>query len=90
MGAPRHQDCQTSIFFDLKNVMLSTAQYRYVNMTNIGSDPVTIDWLQTTGENEVSITFKELDPPHIPGSPDFPLSSYRGHGVDHTQKKINA
>lgn len=52
-------------------------------MTNIGSEPVQIDWLSTTGDNELFLTFKSLDPPHIPGAPDFPLNKYRGLPIDY-------
>ena len=52
-------------------------------MTNLGSEPVMLDWLTTTGDNEVFITFKSLHPPQIKGAPEFPLGLFRGASVDY-------
>jgi len=57
---------------------LNQPKYRYVNITNIGAEPVSIDWISTTGDNELFVTFKSLDPPHIIGAAEFPLGRYRG------------
>jgi hypothetical protein len=52
-------------------------------MTNLGSEPVMLDWLTTTGDNEVFIRFKSLHPAQIKGAPEFPLGLFRGASVDY-------
>jgi hypothetical protein len=59
-------------------VALNKPISKYLNVTNTGSEPVSIDWISTTGDNEVFINFLALDPPPLPGSLDFILGSYRG------------
>ena len=62
---------------------------KYLNVTNIGSEPVSIDWISTTGDNEVYVNFLQLDPPALTGSQDFILGEHRGQGLDHQKKRIN-
>lgn len=73
MMPTRFSDCQTGIFYDMRNMAINQPRFKYFNMTNLGSEPVMLDWLSTTGDDEVFITFKSLHPAQINGAPEFPL-----------------
>lgn len=72
---------------EFKKIALHQVRYKSFNITNVGSEPVSVEWISTTGENEIEVSFKLLEPAL---TPHFPLASYRGVSIDHKMKRINS
>ena len=86
-GPDRLVDCQSGINLEFKKIALHQVRYKTFNITNVGSEPVSVEWISTTGENEIEVSFKLLEPAL---TTHFPLVSYRGVSIDHKMKRINS
>ena len=72
LATVRMQDCASGIVFDMGNIAENQPQFRQLNITNLGSDMVTLDSIETRGTSEVTITLDSVDP-SVAGSPELPL-----------------
>lgn len=68
----RLQDCGSPLEFEMGDLAENQPHFRHLNITNLGSDMVSLDSIETSGTSEVTITFDSVHP-SVAGSPELPL-----------------